>query len=333
MILKLNINESYIYRWANLFYCAAMKILFLSFLLAMLGQATPSRVAWETEVLLGTDAKGYAVMRTYNDTLGSYYADESKTYLDEFSKESGVRIRSTLLYSRKISIDVDDPHNISETRTAEDKELKLADVLAKYNVSLVPKVMPKWSDRLQWNSQGICLDDSAHVYPIYSHELKEKYGLEQYQSPEDGLLGEITEIVVEEGAVFLTLSIDNYNGGDDGGGIRSKVVYLSATKAKRLLDWTKKDEMYLQVGNFETEAAAREAAQKLTKASEVKKVYYPDIQIWSKWLPTDQMTYLVVLGDAKKRIMNDRVEKLNGAFEVNLVPISSKNFRDRFPLN
>ena len=131
--------------------------------------------------------------------------------------------------------------------------------------------------------------------------------MEQYQSPEDGLLGEITEIVVEEGAVFLTLSIDNYNGGDDGGGIRSKVVYLSATKAKRLLDWTKKDEMYLQVGNFETEAAAREAAQKLTKTSEAKMVYYPDIQIWSKWLPTDQMTYLVVLGDDKKRIINDRV--------------------------
>jgi hypothetical protein len=310
-----------------------MKSLFLLFLLVMVGQATPSRVTWDTEVLLGTDAKEYAVLRTYHDTLGSYYADESKTYLDEFSKESGERIRSTLLYSRKISIDAADESNISETRTAENKELKLADVLAKYNVSLVPKVMPKWSDRLQWNMQGICLDDSAHVFPIYSHELKEKYGLEQDQSPEDGLLGEITEIVVEEGAVFLTLSIDYSYGGDDGGGMSSKVVYLSATKAKRLLDWTKKDEMYLQVGNFETEAAAREAAQKLTKLSEVKKVYYPDIQIWSKSLPRDQMTYLVVLGDAKQRIMNDGVEKLNGALEVNLVPTSSKNFRDRFPVN
>jgi len=310
-----------------------MKSLFLLFLLVVVGQATPSRVTWETEALLGADTKEYAVLRTYNDTLGSYYADESKTYLDEFSKESGERIRSTLLYSRNRSIDVDDGTNISETRTAENKELKLADVLAKYNVSLVPKVMPKWSDRLQWNRLGICLDDSAHVYPIYSHELKEKYGLEQDQSPEDGLLGEITEIVVEEGAVFLTLSIDYSYGGDDGGGIRSKVVYLSATKAKRLLDWTKKDEMYLQVGNFETEAAAREAAQKLVKLSEVKKVYYPDIQIWSKWLPTDKTSYLVVLGDAKRRIMNDKVEKLNGVLEVNLVPTSSNNFRDRFPVN
>ncbi len=320
---------------ADLFFYAkmiAMKCLFLFFMLVVVSAATPSRVTWDSEVFLGASDVQYAVMRTHHDTLGSYYADESKTYFDEYSLESGKRIASTLLKTHRVSIDVDDSSNVTVTNTPENKELKLAEILTKYNVSLAPKAMPEWGSRLQWGTQGIRLDDSAEVTPIYSAELKEKYDLEQHKLESDELLGVISQIVVERGAVFLTLAIDYSNGGDDGGGMSSKVVYIPAAKAKRLLDWTLKEEIYLQAGKFETKEDAQVFAKNLTQVSDLNKIYYPNIQIWSKAGNSDNLVYLVVLGNAKGQIQNDRVEKLNQTLKVHLVPVSSEPLLDRFPL-
>jgi hypothetical protein len=146
-----------------------MKSLFVFLCATSVVMATPDREVQEQENYLGSTDDQYAVVRVKSDNMGSHYSVQRTTYLDEYEKSDGKRVKITVLLDVQHHADAEqnDPNTAPGVRkevVEMNEDLVWGEVLNKYNVRLAGRSRaPRWSDRLSWNSGGVFCDEKLLV--------------------------------------------------------------------------------------------------------------------------------------------------------------------------
>lgn len=302
--------------------------------------ATPDREVQEQEDYLGSTKDRYAVVRVKSDNMGSHYSVQRTTYLDEYEKSEGTRVKVTLLLDVQYHTDAghndpNSPPGVRKEVVEMNEDLVWGEVLNKYNVQLAGRSRsPRWSDRLSWNSGGVYFDEERLV--LWGGTLEKEYDLKFAMTDgssgksHPGLpKGEIEEVISDRGWLFLRLVNRSLDSGEDYGR-RTKIVPIPPEVTRKVFDWASMQEIYLRVGRYESREEANAEAWKIIDDCRQRKIYGVHFEIWEVNLSGNRAEYLVVDTYSENTIKNNKVEALQKKIGRDLVPISNRGFVEKW---
>jgi hypothetical protein len=285
--------------------------------------ATPDRIVRVNETLVGIGDQSYAVLRTEDDNMGSYYSSRENLWLDEYPLEKAgrERVAQTHLLDVTISIDVEhtDPNTapaITRTPHHEDTTQTLAGLYKRYP----QRAFETWSaERMN--------DVTCH--PEAGIHFRNRIALLSAETIQSTFTDKENPWTLESiteggGALFLRIvrkSPDEY--------YEARVFHVPTEVSREVRDQLARKEFYLAAGRYPTHDEAIRATQELNARSRVAKFFCFQPEIWEARMPTGKTEYVIVQENSMWLIETGRVEKMQEVLGVQLAPVSSKHFHRR----
>lgn len=310
---------------------ALIPVLVIVLLSCCIGRATPDHVVEVEEVLLGSNAKSFVILRTEHDNMASHYRSQVRRCLDEYQKvqpgekEQFARqqpAKSTVLLDVTYTLDPgnQDPRQVpAEKVNARDDSVSLTKVLSDF-----PKQPGRWDAekfRLLTTDQraGVLIGKRSIVWG--GHVTEKLYG--ERNSQRDWVLEELSE---DEDTIYMRVASP--------AGAERQRRYLSlpvhATRQARYR--LGMHPVYLSAGTFITEKQAVDKAVELAGDRTRLNVPGPAPEVWTMRMPTDKIEYVVVLCPLEEADTAEKFAHLEGRLSVSLAPQNSRDFQERIPL-
>ncbi len=288
-------------------------------------QGTPERSVAVNERFAGSSTTDYAVLRTEVDNLGNHYSYREKTWLDEFKKDpsSHESSSSILLLDVTYNLDVnhEDPNTppaIQENIHSQDTKLPWAEVLQRYPV----QTPARWSEVEMADISthpAVGIRFKQDVLLLGSDDINKAFGNELAT-----LEWTLREIMGDANSLFLRVSKTGHNGEE-----HFRVFCIPEKTTKDVRDRAILKPFYLVAGTYETHDEAILRARALLAITRQKKFYGFHPEVWSARQPTGKIAHVVVDEYSMELLEFGRLQQVEKALEINLVPISSKGFRTR----
>lgn len=301
-----------------------MKTLILS--LTLLGNlaATPNRAVSVSEQPAGSNLTEFAILRTETDNLGSYFSYRRKTTIVEFTKVKPAEPRSTLLLDITYHIDVE--HSDRNTLPEVKENIHHQDATLHWAAILQCYPQQSWT---RWTADQM---EKVTVHPIagirYNNRVLLLDGSKIQQNVFGGIRPELpwklTEISEDANSLYLRLGKIFEDGVHD-----SRIVAVSPGITKQIRDQALLKPLYLIAGKFGTEQEALAEARALKAKAAAAKNHRFHPEVWSVWEPTDKIVYVIAEQFSMELIDRGGVQALEKLLEIDLVPVGSKNFRER----
>ncbi len=285
--------------------------------------ATPDRIVRVNETLVGIGDQSYAVLRTEDDNMGSYYSSRENIWLDEYPLEKAGRepVAQTHLLDVTISIDVEhtDPNTapaITRTTQHKDTSQTLAGLYERYP----RRAFETWSAE---QMKDVTCHPEAGIHFRNRIPLLSAKAIQGAFTDRDHpwTLESISE---GGGALFLRIvrkSPDEY--------YEARVFHVPPETTRKVHDQLALKEFYLAAGRYATHDEAIRVTQELNARSRAAKFFYFQPEIWEARMPTGKTEYVIVQENSMWLIETGRVEKTQEVLGVQLVPVSSKHFHRR----
>lgn len=283
--------------------------------------ATPDHSVKVCETFFGSNATGYAVIRTEEDNCCSYYTSETSTWLDEYPKDAPSRTKasSTLLLKIISTTNPDDPRGVPTFSVKEEeKSLTFSNLLKRYPL----RVVKTW-DKEQMSKMSLHPKAGIHfrnrVFIIDGAVIsKEVFG--GFVTKDEWCMDSVSQ---DESLVYVQLSA----GLDANSQTRLIGVPLKASKI--VMDQLGMESLYLVSDRFDTKEAALSRADGLGKLALRRKLFEFQPVVWSTRLPTDKIAYLVATANSENLIRAGSVRKLETGLGIDFEPVSSEGFEEK----
>jgi hypothetical protein len=300
-----------------------MKILLLC--VALLGNlaATPSRAVSVSEEPAGSNPTQFAILRTETDNLGSYYSYRKKTTLEEFTKGAPGQPRSTLLLDITYHVDVNHSDRntqpeLKETIHHQDAELPMATVLQRYPQRNWTRWTPEQMEKLTVDpANGIRYQNRITL-------LNGEAAQRLFDGHRPELPWTLAELSEDANSLYLRLEKACEDGVHD-----SRIFAVSPEITKQVRDQSTLKPLYLIAGKFASEQEALTEARALKAKTVAQKTYGFHPEVWSVADATGKTLYVIAEQFSMELIERGGVEKLEQILGIKLVPMTSKNFKER----
>ena len=302
-----------------------MKFLFFWFVSLLPILATPDWANKTNENYLGSNEKFYATFLTEIDNQGSYYEWREVKKLNEYSKQDGTIINSTIISDILYSIDAN--HNNPNTQPkitkfvrSQNKNILLSTVLTSFHLPLTPPEKPDWVNRLSWKDGNIMLDKKLIVVS--------KNVLSGLKIPLDEVMKEPIENAIlryysDAESIYLLFKVEtdtDYN---------THVLHISAETTKQLNDRVTMLDEYLFLKSFKTLEEGNKFGLDLIKSSQAKNFYGLNPEIWlSK--KNNVTEYLLLHRPLEVPIDPTQVKRLDAATNLKSSIIKSDHFIEKW---
>lgn len=288
--------------------------------------ATPDHAVSVTERVLGSNPAGFAGLRTETDNLGSYYSSRVTTWLDEIPKtpEGREKVKSTLLLDVTHTVDVNHadpniPPPVAEKINSLDASVTLASVIQRYSGEMRQAWTPEQLSKLEIDQVG-GIYFNRKLALIHGTYVQEKIFGGRH-ADESWSLSEVTE---DANCLYLRLSIGNDSGPE------SRIVCVPPEITKRQRDQASAQPVYLVAGEFESREEAVQAARPIMAKARELKIHSFQLEIWSLEDGTSKTKYVIADQSSTYRIGIGGIPKLESALEIQLTPMSSERFIEKF---
>jgi hypothetical protein len=277
------------------------------------------------ERFFGSNASGYAVLRTEEDNCCSYYRSETSTWLDEYlcDDPSRSKVRSTLLLKVSNSRNPD-AYEAPPTMSVleEEKTLTYADLLKRYPVRALEAWKADQISKMQLDPKaGIHFRNRVLVIDgavIDKEVFGGRHSHGEWRMESVGGDGRL---------VYVQVSAGN----DENA--QSRLIGVPIKISKVIIDQLEMDALYLVSDRLDTKEAAVTRARELGKLAVERKLFGFHPEVWSARLPTDKMTYLVAAANSDELIREGSVGKLEAGLGIDFEPVSSERFEEKIPLS
>jgi hypothetical protein len=281
-------------------------------------QATPSRTTTIRETFLGSNATGYAILRTESDNLGSYYKEHRTTWLDEYQKDAqkDTKPRSTQLLDQTHFTDPADTTRKSTTEHSKDAKTTLADIIDRYpQMVLVPWPLEQTKE-LHFDKNTGSTEYKSQCLIAAKTLLGSRFGHE-----DPGATLELLAVAEDSNCIFLTIATDNDEGQE------SRIICIPAAITRNIHALKNLEPLYLSAGSFDSEKEALALVRKMQ--ANAGNSYGPAPMVWSVFhSDTGKTDYAVVLANSADLIKrNEFGAKQQDLFGMHMVPITSEGFR------
>lgn len=302
-----------------------MKFLFFWFVSLLPILATPDWANKTNENYLGSNEKFYATFLTEIDNQGSYYEWREVKKLNEYSKQDGTIINSTIISDILYSIDAN--HNNPNTQPkitkfiqSQNKNILLSTVLTNFHLPLTPPENPEWISRLSWDKGNIMLDKKL--------TLVSKNILSGLKIPLDEVSSEpieksINRVYSDAESIYLLFKVEtetDYN---------THVLHISADITKQLRDRVGMLDEYVFLKSFKSVEEANKFGLEVIKSSQAKNFYGLNPEIWLS--KKDNVTeYILVHRPLEIAIDQGQIKRLDAATGINTSMLNSEYFVEKW---
>ena len=298
-------------------------ILWISTFLPLL--ATPDWANKTNETYLGSNENIYATFVTETDNQGSYYEWHEIKKLNEYSKQDGTIINSTIISDILYTVDAN--HNNPNTQAKitrsvqmQNKDVLLSTVLTNFYIPLIPAEKPEWISRLSWVDGNITMDKKLILVTknilatlkipgeVISKEPMEKSILQVYSDAE---------------SIYLLFKVDtetDYN---------THLLHISTETTKQIRDRINLLEEYVFIKSFKTFKEANVFGLDLIKDSQAKHYYSLNPEIWLT--KVDGVSkYSLLHRPLELPIDPEQVKRLDATTGINSTTIKSDHFVEKW---
>lgn len=291
--------------------------------------ATPDHSVSVVERFFGSNETSYALIRTENDNMCSYYSSREKTWLDEYAKEDTKREnpRSTLLLDLTFTQDANHndrytPMPVTRTVNSKDETVAIADLLERYPV----KETASWSVS---DMEGISADPATGIRFRDRLPIAESGFISTVifggRHVEDGW--RLDGVSGDMNCLYLRLSV-----GQDTANPETRLVCVSAMISKCVNDQRDMQEVYLVESSHGEKEDAIARAKELDELARERKYFRFHPEVWLASV-NHKPTYLVVESDSKSMIDSGWVEGTESTLEIDFTPTSSERFDRKVSLS
>lgn len=296
-------------------FCARFPVpVVLTFLMTGLLSATPDGGITIVEKILGTNAEGYAIIRTVTDNPGSYYVEDVTVWLDEYLKKDGLaaKPKSTLLLDQKHTRDPGDGTFGKENNSPSNPKSTLADFLDQYQINSLTPWTPDQVKELDFDSE------TCRTRFRSQNLVDPDQGKGEKHFRLDPGAGWLTGVAEDHNALFLTVF-------QEGNRIRStRIVCIPPKMTRNFRALKTLEPIYLSAGIFDSPEKALSRAMELTMDKAIRGKW----EVWEDRHGEPQKTsYVVVLARSGNVMSQNRRGKGQQRMGVPLLPIPSGGFR------
>jgi len=309
-----------------------MKCVILCLLSLLPLYATPDRADNTHETFLGSNEKFYATFVTEIDNQGSYYEWREIKKLNEYSKQDGSMINSTMLTDILYSIDANHnnpnkPPKITSEVQSQNKDTILSNVITTYHLPLTPAEKPDWLNRLSWEKGNIIMDKKLLIVSKDTIDLLKKRpdidDEEEEKEPDNSIEKSILKVYSDSNSIYLLLKIDTDTD------FNTHLIHLSEETTKQLRDRVSLLDEYILIKSFKNFEEANVYSRNLIKSSQEKSFYGLNPEIWlSK--KTESSEYLLVHRPLEVPINIDQIQRLDAATGIKSTNIKSDTFVEKW---
>lgn len=287
--------------------------------------ATPDWADKRNETFIGSNEKFYATYLTETNNQGSYYEWREIKKLNEYSKQDGSMINSTMVSDILYSIDANhrNPNTqpkITRAIQKQDKNVLLATLLTSYHLPLVPVQKPEWINRLSWKEGNIMLDDKL---VIVRKNLLAGLDISEDIATRDPIDQTILQVHSDAESIYLVLKVDtetDYN---------THVLHLSEEITKQLRDRTNMLEEYVFIKSFDVFEKANAYGLELIKQSQAKNFYGLNPEIWET-NDGNKTEFLLLHRPLELPIDPEHMKRMDAATGINSSIIKSTDFVEKW---
>lgn len=287
---------------------------------------TPERTIRVEEDFLGSNETGFAILRTETDNHGRYYCLQVTRYLDEYEKvpekqppESSLahRVKRTTLLD---VLNYNDPPTKEQTVKAQDSNVKLAELLARYPNRAVRWDAAKFAKFSTWKKEGYFGSGRNEVISDWSVR-NEVFGI-----PSGRVDWALEEAMEDMNCLYLRMTIGHSTPADDEGDMQSRWVCILPDKTRQIHDHLNLQPFYLSTGSYATADEAMKRAREIIQKSKETNPYAPDLEIWSVRVDDGSCFYTVVLRNSMEGIQPQKFKQLKVLLGADLSPTTSEMF-------
>ncbi len=287
--------------------------------------ATPDWANNTNENYLGSNEKFYATFLTETDNQGSHYEWREVKKLNEYSKQDGTVINSTIISDILYSIDAN--HNNPNTQPkitkfvqSHNKNILLSTVLTNFHLPLTPPEKPDWINRLSWKDGNILLDEKL--------TLVSKNNLSGLKIPLKLLMKapleeSIIRVYTDAESIYLLFKVEtdsDYN---------THVLHISAEITKQLRDRISMLDEYVFLKAFKSLKEANAFGLEIIKSSQAKNFYGLNPEIWLS--KKDEVTeYIVLHRPLELPIDQIQIKRLDAAIGLVSSTLKSDHFIEKW---
>lgn len=287
--------------------------------------ATPDWSNKTNETYLGSNEKFYATFLTETDNQGSYYEWHEVKKLNEYSKQDGTIINSTVISDILYSVDAN--HNnpntqpkITRSVQKQNKDVLLSNVLTSFHLPLMPADKPEWVNRLSWVKGNIMLDKKLTVV---SKNILTGLKIPVNNISGDPLEESILRVYSDAESIYLLFREEtetDYN---------THILHISEETTKQLRDRINILEEYVFIKSFKTFKKANAFGIELIKQSQTKNFFGLNPEIWliKKGKETE---YALLHRPLELPIAPEHAKRLDAAIGINTSTINSDHFVEKW---
>lgn len=289
--------------------------------------ATPD---WEdntNETFLGSNDKFYATFLTEKNNQGSYYEWREIKRLNEYSKEDGSIINTTIISDILYSKDANhnDPNTspkITKSVQKHNKDVFLASLFTEYHLPLLGSEKPEWISRLSWSDGNIVLDQQL---TLVSNDTLTGLKIPLEFISEEPVTEIISQVHSDRNSIYLVIQIETDN--DD----NTHVINLSENITKQLRDRINILDEYVLIKSFKTFQEANTFGLELIEEAQTKNFFGFNPQIWlSRVTEKDAMPYSVLHRPLDLPIDPEQIKRLDAVIGINTSTIKSELFIEKW---
>lgn len=295
---------------------------FVSFLPLL---ATPDWANKTNETYLGSNEKSYATFLTQTDNQGSYYEWREIKNLNEYSKQDGTIIDSTIISDILYTIDAshNDPNTqpkITRSVQKQNKDVLLSTILTSFHLPLIPAEKPEWINRLSWTDGNITLDKKLI---LVSKNILTGLKIPVEVMSEVPMEKSILQVYSDAESIYLVFKVEtetDYN---------THVLHISAETTKQLRDRINLLEEYVFIKSFKTFQEANTFGLEQIKNSQAKNFYGLNPEIWlTKEAGVSQ--YSLLHRPLELPIDPEQVKRLDATIGINSSIMKSDHFVEKW---
>ncbi|MFT5904986.1 MAG: hypothetical protein ACI9E1_000575 [Cryomorphaceae bacterium] len=295
---------------------------FVSFLPLL---ATPDWADKTNETYLGSNEKSYATFLTQTDNQGSYYEWREIKNLNEYSKQDGTVIDSTIISDILYTIDAshNDPNTqpkITRSVQKQNKDVLLSTILTSFHLPLIPAEKPEWVNRLSWTDGNITLDKKLI---LVSKNILTGLKIPLEVMSEVPMEKSILQVYSDAESIYLVFKVEtetDYN---------THVLHISAETTKQLRDRINLLEEYVFIKSFKTFQEANTFGLEQIKNSQAKNFYGLNPEIWlTKEAGVSQ--YSLLHRPLELPIDPEQVKRLDATIGINSSIMKSDHFVEKW---
>ena len=291
---------------------------------------TPDRSITVEEDFLGSNATGFAILRTETDNHSSYYQLQVTRYLDEYDKTPeqqpvasflARRVKRTMLLDVDRLIDTETGAKSENVRTRNDST-QMADLLTRYPERAYRWDGSRFAKLSSWKRNGRITSGQADFLSNWTSLPEEIFGKYEHQ-PE----WKLEQAMEDMNSLYLRVSTGPEGVEADDGGIRqTRWICIIPDKTRQIHAHLELQPMYLCAGSYATaDEAVKQAREVLKKAKETK-VRTPSLEVWSVEYFDSPLCYTLVVRDEMKDIEPKKFKQLQRLLGPDLSPTTSECF-------